>query len=381
MAATQPRSISIGLPAATSTADHRFPLTPEGAERLIERGFNVLMEEGAAMPIHYSDEAYARRGVAICPRREALRADIVISLGHLSAADAAALKRGALLLGFLYADATDARTLRTLLDRAITAIALENICEPSGRRPFADIIQEVAGRAAMSLASSLLADAIQGKGILLGGVAGVVPCEVMIIGSDMAALAAGNTAIGLGATVRIFDNNVYALREILRSLGPGAIGSAIHPKVFESALRSADIVLATDALTPDSIVHAPMADIMKRGVICFDLTMHPGAAFPSLRLVDLNEAMPGDNPMGAPVRYCYINAANAVPRTLAMALSNTFVNMLDDIIVCDGTPNALRLNAPLRKGVFTFLGRCVNEKAAAILGIRGVDIDLLIQYS
>lgn len=381
MAATAPRSISIGLPASSVAADHRFPLTPEGAERLIERGFRVLMEEGAALPIHYSDETYTSRGVEICRREETLRADVVVSLGRISARDASLMKRGALLLGFLNASPADAPVLRVLLERSVIALALENICEPSGRKPFADIMQEVAGRAAVSLASSLLADAVQGKGILLGGVAGVVPCEVMIIGSDMAALAAASTAIGLGAIVRVFDNNVYALRELLGRLGPGAVGSAIHPKVFESALRSADVVVATDTLTRDGIVDATLADRMKRGVICFDLTMRPGTAFPSLRLVNLNEAMPGDNSMGAPVRYCYINAGNAVPRTLAMALSNTFVNMLDEILVCDGAPNALRLNAALRKGVYTFLGKCVNAEAAAVLGLRAVDIEFLIQYS
>lgn len=381
MAATAPRNISIGLPASTVSADHRFPLTPEGAERLVERGFSVLMEEGAALPIHYSDEAYTRRGVRICRRGDTLHADVVVSLGHLSVHDARQLKRGSLLLGLLYSAESDAATLRVLLERSVIALALENIREASGRRPFADIMQEVAGRAAMSLASSLLADAVQGKGILLGGVAGVVPCEVMIIGSDMGAVAAARTAIGLGATVRIFDNDVYSLRDALGQLGPGAIGSAIHPKVFESALRSADVVVACDALRRDGAVDAPLAEVMKRGVICFDLTMRPGTAFPSLRLVNLNEAMPGDNPLGGPARCCYINAENAVPRTLAMALSNTFVNMLDEILVCDGAPNALRLNASLRKGVFTFLGKCVNPEAARVLGIRAVDIDFLIQYS
>ena len=381
MTATTPRSITIGLPASLVAADHRFPLTPEGAERLVERGFTVLMETGGADPIHYNDEAYSRRGVHIVTRDETLRADVVLSLGRLIPKDALKLKRGALLLGFLYAEPDDVSTLQILLERSVIALALENIREPNGRRPFADILQEVAGRAAMSLASSLLADAVQGKGILLGGIAGVIPCEVMIIGSDMAAIAAGSTAIGLGATVRVFTNDVYSLREILRQLGPGASGSTIHPKVFESSLRSADIVVATDTLTPDSVVGYGLAEQMKRGVICFDLTMRPGNAFPSLRHINLNEAMPGDNPMGGPVRFCYINAPNAVPRTLAMAMSNTFVNMLDEILVCDGAPNALKLNGALRKGVYTFLGKCVNSDVAELLGIRPVDIEFLIQYS
>lgn len=380
-ATTIARSAVVGLPASKGMLEHRFPFTPEGAGMLVARGFKVRMEAGAASHIHYSDSAYARCGVEIVNRAEALAADIVVYLPALEPADASKLKRGSLLLTFLHAGPEHALTLKTLLDRHVITLALELLADESGNLPFADIIHEIDGRAAIAVASSLLADAIHGKGILLGGVAGVVPCEVMIIGSDMAAVAAASTSIGLGATVRMFDNNIYRLREAMHRLGPAVIGSSLHPRVFEGALRSADIVVATSTSPRCGVVGADLVDLMKRGVICFDLTDVPGSAFPSMQLVDLDLASPSDNTPAEPTRMCYINAGNAVPRTVAMALSNTFVTMLDDILVCDGVANALKLNPGLRQSAVTFLGKCVNPTAAKTLGIRVVDINLFLQFS
>ena len=374
------RQAVIGLPASRGMLDHRFPLTPEGAGMLVARGFRVKMERGAAEHIHYSDDAYARCGVEITERAETLAADIIVYLPALDIADARMIKRGSLLLTFMHATEDDADVLRTLLKRHVIALALELLTDDAGRYPFADILREIDGRAAIAIASSLLADAIHGKGILLGGVAGVVPCELMIIGADMAAIAAAQTAIGMGAIVKIFDNNVYRLRDAQRMLGPGATGSSLHPRVFESALRSADIVIATDAAGQAGIVDASLTGVMKRGVICFDLTGNPGSAFPSLQVIDLDLASPSDTSSG-PTRLCYVNAGNAVPRTVAMALGNTFVTMLDDILVCDGVANALKINAGLRAAAFTFLGKCVNRRVARLLGIRAVDINLFLQFS
>lgn len=374
------RKTSVGLPASRGMLDHRFPLTPEGAGMLVERGFRVLMEHGAAEHIHYADDAYARFGVELTERTEALGADIVVYLPALDTADARHLKRGGLLLTFLHDDIDDIQVLGLLLKRHIIALGLEMLTDEAGRLPFADILNEIAGRAAMVKAASLLADAVNGKGILLGGVAGVVPCEVVIVGADMAAVAAAQTAIGLGASVKLFDNNVYRLRDAQRVLGAAVQGSTLHPRVFENALRSADIVIATNA-APTPTVDAGMAKLMKRGVICFDLTDNTGVAFPSLQVIDLDLASPSDNFGNIPTQLCYINAGNSVPRTVAMALSNTFVTTLDDILVCDGVTNALKLNAGLRAAAFTFLGRCVNRRVARLLGIRAVDINLFLQFS
>lgn len=375
------RQAIIGLPASKAFADHRFPLTPEGAGVLVDKGFRVKMEAGAASHIHYSDEAYSRCGVEIVERTETLEADIILYLQPLTVADARAIKRGALLLTFMHSGEEQVDVMRILLKRHVIALGLEMLTDTHSRRPFTDILHEIDGRAAIAIASSLLADAVHGKGILLGGVAGIVPCEVMIIGSDMAACAAAMSAIGLGATVKMFDNNVYRLRDAMHRIGPGLMCSSMHPRVFESALRTADIVISTHTEPRCGVVDSEAVNIMKKGVICFDLTNKPGSAFPSMQVIDLDLASPSDNDTTAPTRLCYINAGNAVPRTVAMALSNTFTAMLDEILVCDGVANALKLNEGLRKAAYLFLGKCVNREVANLLGERMVDINLFLQFS
>lgn len=380
VAATE-RAAIIGLPACADEGDHRFVLTPEGASQLVERGFRVKMESGAADHIHYADEAYARCGVEIVERAEALGADIVVYLPAISAHDARQIRRGALLLTFMHTGADAVPGLECLLRRHVITIALDCIADGQGRCPFADILADIDGRAALAIASSLLADAVHGKGILLGGVPGVVPCEVTVLGAGIAGRAAAASAIGMGATVRIFDNDSYRLREALHELGPGAIGSALHPRVLVGALRSADIVVATEAAAGAVVVDSATADLMKRGVLTFDLSKEPPHFFPSMPVVDLDMASPYDTNPAATVRLCYVNAGNAVPRTVAMALTNAMVGMMDEIFVCDGVGNALRLNGGLRAGAITFLGKCVNAAVGSALGVRTVDINLILQFT
>lgn len=379
---TDKRRITIGLPKASAAGERRFPLTPEGAEMLCERGFEVRMESGAAEVIHFSDDSYRRSGVRICDRRQALGCDIVLHLPPMQMRDAEMLKGGAVLLSLLHAESQSADAVRSLLRRHVIAIALDLVKDDAGHRPFADILSEVDGRAAMAMASSLLADPIHGKGILLGGIAGIVPCEVTIIGSDIAARAAARSALGLGATVRMFDNDVYRLRNALHELGEQkVIGSSLHPRVFAAALRTADVVIATPTRHPLELGVDIVAE-MKRGVVAFDLSGSGRShLFSELECIDLASAGDGGCCPHTQVRTCYVNAGSAVPRTAAMALSTTLLTFFDDIIVCEGMNNALKFNKGLSRAAYTFLGKAVNADIARIIGQRQLDINLFLQFS
>ena len=377
--AVDKRNITIGLPTPTESADRRFPLTPEAAGMLVERGFNVRMQPSGAAAIHYADVRYVQHGVEIADRGRVLHSDVVIYMAPFTPADARAIKRGAMVLTLFDSALADASVLAALMCKGVVTIALDRIKDESGNHPFADILAEIAGRAAIAIASSLLADAERGKGILLGGIAGIVPCEVSILGSGIDAIAAARSAIGLGAIVRMFDNDVYRLRSAIRELGPGVAGSALHPRVLLNALRTADVVVATD-VKPMHMITADVVEEMKLGVITFDLNSSHGQVFPSLRRVDLGCASPSDNSMDGH-RVCYVNPGNAVPRTVAMALSNTFLTMLGEIFTCDGLTNALMLNRGLQAAALTFMGRAVNPDVARLLGQRYTDINLLLQFS
>lgn len=378
--ATGHRIFSIGLPKSANPGERRFPLTPEAVKMLEERGFAVKMEKDAARSIHYTDEQYSRCGASITDRDETLRCDIVIHLAPLTRQEIKRMRKGALLLTLFQPCRQDRDAIKALLEKSIISIAIDLIEDCRGNTPFADILSEIDGRAALAIASSLLADAEHGKGILLGGIAGIIPCETMIIGSGIAACAAARSAIGAGTVVRIFDNDVYRLRQATRELGPGAVGSALHPRVMRNALRSADVIVYTEIAEP-CVFDSDAVSEMKRGVILFDLTHDCGKAFPSLPTVDLASASPVDVSPDGNTRVCYVNAGSAVPRTAAMALSNTFLTMLSDIVTCEGVTNALKLLPGMQKAAYTFLGKAVNPRIAAIAGVRHVDINIYLTLS
>ncbi len=377
--ATMRRQVSIGLPGPAVRGDRRFPLTPEAVSMLSERGFKVKIETGAASAIHYDDIRYAQHGADIVPRQETLRCDIVVSLSPISVIDARQLRRGALFLTMYCTVATDADIVRMLLRQHVITIALDKIEDENKHKPFADILAEISGRASISVASSLLANPEFGKGILLGGIAGIVPCEVTIIGSGIDACAAARSAVGLGAFVRMFDNDVYRLRNALRELGPGVMGSAMHPRVLMHALQAADVVVAT-SISPHYVIGTEMVQEMKAGVITFDLSRQPQPMFPSLMRVDLASASASDNDMSGH-QVCYVNPCSAVPRTTSMALSNTFLTLMSEIFTCDGLNSALMLNPGLQSAALTFLGKPVETVVARTAGLRPVDIKLILQFS
>lgn len=379
--ATASRGFTIGVPACRHESERRFPLTPEGASRLIERGFRVKIESGAAAPIHYTDNQYLRAGCDVVSRSEALQCEIVLHLSPLDMADVRHLRRGALLLSLLSPELVTKEYVKALMEKHTVAIALDLIEDEHGHRPFADILAEIDGRAAMAMAASLLADSEHGKGILLGGIAGINPCEVIILGSGIAAVSAARTATGMGAIVRMFDNDVYSLRHASRELGASLITSAMHPRVISGALHTADVIIATPTTDTSYSIDSDEAMLLKRGVLAFDLTDRRMSPFPSMQPIDLARADSNKCRRPEGWRACYIHAGSAVPRTCAMALSNTLMTMLTSVFTCDGVHNALKLLPGLRKAAYLFLGRLVNEEIGAKTGIRALDINLYLTLS
>lgn len=379
--ATASRGFTIGVPACRHESERRFPLTPEGASRLIERGFRVKIESGAAAPIHYTDNQYLRAGCDVVSRSEALQCEIVLHLSPLDMADVRHLRRGALLLSLLSPELVTKEYVKALMEKHTVAIALDLIEDEHGHRPFADILAEIDGRAAMAMAASLLADSEHGKGILLGGIAGINPCEVVILGSGIAAVSAARTATGMGAIVRMFDNDVYSLRHASRELGASLITSAMHPRVISGALHTADVIIATPTTDTSYSIDSDEAMLLKRGVLAFDLTDRRMSPFPSMQPIDLARADSNKCRRPEGWRACYIHAGSAVPRTCAMALSNTLMTMLTSVFTCDGVHNALKLLPGLRKAAYLFLGRLVNEEIGAKTGIRALDINLYLTLS
>ena len=366
------RQITFGLPCGLQHGERRFPLTPEGAGLLVDSGVRVKIQRGAGDPIHYSDAAYERAGADLCSRAEALQADVIISPAALTAAEAGSLRRGTMLLTLLQPVLTNPPMAKALLRAGVNVIAADLITTDD-HRLVADILHEIDGCASVALASAMLTDPIIDKGILLGGVTGIVPCEVTIIGSGMGAIAAAHNALGAGATVRMFDNDLYSLRKAGRVLNQRCIASALHPKVFRSALKSADVVVVTPMLRSE-VIHSDVVDEMKKRVLIFDLTASPGSTFPSIPVVDLSAPAVSTLSAGSG-RACYCNVGHRVPRTAAMALSNTLVANTDSLRRALGSIGDIP--APLRPAMLTYWGKCVNAQVADALGVRALNLNLI----
>ncbi len=374
--ATEQRRMTIGMPSPTGN-ERRVLLTPEGVGLLCSHGFTVLVEKNAGATVHYPDERYLRHGARCVSRREALDCDLVLNMSAMTTKDVLCMRRGALLLTMLRPWLQTPRSVAALLERKITTLALDTVQDSEGHTPFYDILAEVDGRASVVMASSLLANGETGKGILLGGVAGVVPCETVIIGSGISACAAAKCAYGLGSLVRMFDDDVYRLRRATRSLGSWLVSSALQPQVLTNALRSADVVIATPTDTK-VLIDREAVQCMKSGVVIIDLAGEPGVpTFPSLPVVDMGAKLPDKIE-----HVALVNPGGAVARTAAMALSNTLMTLLTKMMQCGQSVNdSLRAMPGLRQAVFTFRGSITNRRVADVCHARAIDINFYLALS
>lgn len=380
--ATGKRTLTLGLPANSDPRQLRFALTPGAVGMITAQGIEVRVEAGAGAAIHYPDERYAAAGARIVTHRQALDCDIVMHLSAIQPHDVAGMRRGALLLTLLNAADTTPATIEALLGRRIVTVALDLVCDNNGHTPLADTLSEIDGRAAITLAAGALADATHGKGILLGAIPGIVPCEVTVIGAGLAGRAAAQSALGMGATVRIFDNDTFTLRQAVSHTQGCLIPSALHTAVLEKALRTADVVVVTPTHTPaHKIISADMVRQMKNGVLCYDISQSPSNPFPLMKCVDLAMRYnPEVNHTENQSRKYYINPGAAVPRTTAMAVSNAFTVMIEQLLTFDGLTNAIKLDPGMQRAVITFMGRLTNAAIARRITRKFIDISLLIQF-
>lgn len=339
------RGFSLGvLNNYPDSEETRLFLTPEAAGMLITAGIDISMEAGAGIDINYSDEAYAAAGVHIKTRTETLGCDVVISVRSLNAADSALLKKGATLMT-LHDPVIPKAVIEALIDREITHIALDKLISANGVPIIARVLNEIDGRAAMLYAQDGLSFLGEGKGVLIGGIAGLQPCEVLIIGSGTRVIAAAKAALQIGARVTLMDNDIAALGDALTLCGPQLITSSIHPNVLYNDIKHSDIIIL-DNCTREFRLPDSMSLAMKDNVYVLDLT----ETVPSL----------------------------VVPRTVAMAVSNILVNFFNDALSLGGMRRMVTNVAGIRPALVTYRGHLVDHVIASLHGMHALDLNIML---
>lgn len=373
-------SLLIGIPCETGDFEKRLPLTPEAIAILCDQGHHVIVETGAGEAIHYPDHLFSEAGAEITdiPAR-VWECDIVIKMAIPLPAQVAMMKSRATLISLLQLSLFSPETLTLMADRRINAVAYDFITDQHGNCPIINQIREIEGRTAVVLAADLLTNENGGKGILLGGCAGVSPTEVVILGAGRAGSEAARTAIALGALVKVFDRQVESLRAVQHTLGTSTFTSTFHPKVLQNALRSADVVIGALRIEKGEkhfFVSADMIRQMKPGALIIDLSVDQGGCFET-SICPVNQYEVFFEQHGV-LHYCFPNISSRVARTTTISLSNHVLPILQEIADAGSIIDYIRENAHFRNGVYFYNGKLVNPTVGEHFDYPWSDIMLFL---
>ncbi|HNW56559.1 MAG TPA: alanine dehydrogenase [Bacteroidales bacterium] len=373
------RTISIGIPNEIKNDDKRVPLTPEAVSLLVENDNEVIVQKGAGLGSNYTDKDYSENGAVISdsPAR-VYGCDVVIKVAPFSERETEYLKDNQVIMSYLNVLKLNEETLGKLIRKKVTAIAFEKIRDNNGEMPVVELMSEISGTASILVASEFLSNMQGGKGVMLGGITGVTPTEVVIIGANTAGEFAARAALGLGATVKVFGTSLNRLRKFQDKLGQRMQTSVFHPQVLKKALRSADVLIGAidrEDLRPCYYITEEMVRSMKKGSVIVDLSIDRGGC------IETSECRDMSNPVyekHGVIHFSPWNLPSAVARTASIGLSNIFTPLLQSMADSGGITKLLKNDQGVRNGAYLYNGMLTNETLGQKFGILSKDLDLLI---
>jgi len=376
--ARQPR-LSIGIPKENIDVETRLALTPEGVAIVTEEGHSVYVQRGAGDGMSYSDLQFSEAGAFLVDdASEVFSADIVLKIAPPTIQELNMMQDRSAILSMLQLTNLSADCIKLMIKKKMTAIAYELIKDEQKNFPVVNSISEIEGNTAIAVAAELMSNERGGKGLLLGGVAGITPTEVIILGAGITGSVAARTALALGAQVKIFDHDINKLRKIQHYLGQQVFTSVIQPNVIFRALSSADAVIGNLRYINGSerfMVSEALVKTMKSGAIIIDMSVDQGGCF------ETSECRTLKNPVyekHGVIHYCVPNISARVARTTSMALSNIFAPIILKIGNSGGIKPAINESAGFRNGAYIFGGILVNRLIGSYYGISSNDIGLLL---
>lgn len=370
--------LQIGIPKETDLQEKRVCLTPDAVEVLVAHGHEITVESKAGEGAHFTDNQYSEAGAKIAyDRKEVFSQQIVVKVEPPSEEELQWLSPNAYLLSAIQPATRNQAYFNHLAGKKISAIAFEYLQDAHGHLPVVRLISEIAGTASVLIAAELLSTAHGGNGVMMGGIAGVRPAEVLILGGGTVGEYAARAAKGLGASVRIFDNSLTRLRRLQNDIGYRVATSTLDPKEIKKALRRCDIAIGAvrgTSRTP-TIVTEDMVKTMKPGAVIIDVSIDGGGCF------ETSEITTHENPTCIKhdvIHYGVANITSRYARTASKALSNFFLPYFIDVAQEGGFDCLIAKDAGLRNGCYIFKGRHANRQLADWFGLEYKDINLLI---
>ncbi|SIQ26480.1 L-alanine dehydrogenase [Paracoccus thiocyanatus] len=370
--------MQIGCPKEIKPQEFRVGLTPAAAAEAAAHGHQVLVEAGAGLGAGFPDEDYLAAGARIAPDAAAIYGDcdLIVKVKEPQPAERAMLRRGQVLFAYLHL-APDPEQARDLLACGVTAIAYETVTDARGALPLLAPMSEVAGRLAPQVGAWALQKANGGRGVLLGGVPGVGPANVLIIGGGVVGAAAARVAVGMGANVTVMDRSLPRLSwlddNFMGKLATRHASAAATAELVQAADMVVGAVLVPGAATPKLLSRAALAT-MPRGAVLVDVAIDQGGCFETSRPTTHQDPI---YEVDGVIHYCVANMPGAVARTSTQALGNATLPFL--LALADkGWRRALVDDAHLRAGLSTHEGQLTSPPVGEALGMAAITPDQLL---
>ncbi|HIG58770.1 MAG TPA: alanine dehydrogenase [Flavobacteriales bacterium] len=370
--------LTIGIPKEISLQEKRVALVPEAVALLVAHGHEVLVEAGAGEKSNFTDIDYSESGARIVQeRKQVFEAAMIFKVEPPSLEEVDLMERGATLVSALQLSVQHKDMLAKLSKKKITAIAWDLIRNNNGLYPLVRAMGEIAGNVCILIAGNLLSGE-KSKSAMLGGISGVRPSEIVILGAGTVGEFAARAAIGLGAQVKIFDNRPHRLVRIQQSLGHRVWTSTFQPSVLNETLKTADVAIGAfrgNGSRSPMIVSEPMVSSMKEGSVIIDVCIDRGGCFETSRMTSHESPTYLDHGV---IHYCVPNIASSVSGTASQALSNILAPFILGIVSDGGLELAIRSSNIVKSGVYMYKGVITNRDVAEERDLPFKDLDLFL---
>lgn len=373
------RTLEIGIPVEKELQETRIALSPDSVAILTSNGIDVIVESEAGNASSFSDREYSEAGARIVySTEEAFQADIVLKVEPPSIQEIGYMKQGAKLISAIQMANLEVEYLLELNRKKISAAAFEFIEDKGAQKPIVRSMSEIAGNCIVSIAAEYLSNVKGGRGLILGGVAGVPPSKVVILGAGTIAECVTRAVRGMGAEVRIFDNHHHKLRRIRAELGEHVYTSIIDPQALAAELSDADLAVGSLRSTDGSsvcVVSEDMVANMKPDSIIIDASITNGGNFETSMVTTLKSPVFKKHDV---IHYCVPNIPSRVGRTASIALSHILTPILLNMSDLGGFDEMIYEKSWFRTGIYTFNGSLTKNTIAKKFGLQYKELDLLI---
>jgi alanine dehydrogenase len=371
--------LSIAIPKENAFQENRIALSPDAVGVLINNGHAVSVETKAGEGAHFSDKDYAEAGaIIVYDKKEIFRSELIVKSAPVSDEELPLLSIGQTIISPIHLPVMKSHILEKMMEKKVTALSFENLKDESGHNPIVRSMSEIAGSSVMLIAGQYLSSANNGKGMLLGGISGIPPTKVIIIGAGIVGEYAARTALAMGASVKIFDNNIYKLKRLQNNIGVRLWTSVLEPKVLAKQLKTCDV--AVGALTSSGgrtpvVVSEEMVSMMRPGSVIVDVSIDRGGCFETSEVTSHEE--PVVSKFGV-IHYGVPNIPSGFARTASQAISNVLMPLLLTIGDEGGLEKLVWHQLNIRNGIYLFKGSLTNFHLSQRFNLKYTDLNLLI---